>query len=608
MQKTYDITYITNLISMWQTQSKNEFWLNKKESTLSALNELGKTALDFNEEESDFLLIFYTNFSDGNPRSTKILELGEKYNHAEYFFIKQFFDNNIMLCYNDFIFKDAILTNKDVFEGQKDVCVSDVLKGKDKDIISLYVFIENIAKHYNEFCNDREKKDIFKKKLIKFYSSLYKLFLAGGDSLLKGFFNLVLHNQPFIFVELTKKCYQTDSFDKINTLFSDENALNCQTKDGENFEIVNGEILSEFVSLISIKNEAIRSCVLSKKSKEIFESIFGQQINDFASFCVKSKEFVTNFTPYPDVALSDEDKYLYSSLFFNYMNSFEEELSGKNIIYYGPIGTGKTQKVLEVLNIKNPKNDKFRFVSFHKNYKYEDVIDGFVGDKFVNGEFKQLCIEAMKNPEEEYYFIVDNINTVDLNDIFGEAIDLIANKYDEKLPNTYIRSKNSHIIDSFDDAQKEKYSVLIKDGYSYFAVPKNLFIIGSIRGYNGFDKIYPSIISGFEWIKLECNYNLIQSHLTSKGIKNAMSYAKLCKTLNNYITNDLKLGQYSELGHNIYMAIEKYNINGLIGEYHLTKFFDEHIEPILRSLAGNNQEVEQEITRYIKVAKDIFKL
>lgn len=598
---------IKSLVELYKKKSKDEIYINKKDEILNSLKGLKDTIESFNDQEMEFLQTFYVEFSDGDPRTSKILTLGERYEHAEYFFINKFFDNNFSNFYTNFVFKNTLYNNKNSFMNLSNVCVKDVLKNEDKDVVSLYIFIENVAKHFNDFCKDREKKDKFKVKLISLYNLLYTLFYATNEKLLRNYFPLILHNQPLMVIEFVKECLGADSFEKINHLFNEETRLNSYLKDEENFACIDDEFFNELVSLIAMENENLRSCIYSKKSVDLLGVLFNKEIKNFEDFKEICKKFIDEYKPFLSDNAKDEEKYIYASLFFCFISQFEQETSGKNIIFYGSIGTGKTQKILEFINLKKLREDQFRFVSFHKNYKYEDVMDGFVNSNFVNGDFKQLCIDAMKNEKDEYYYFVDNINGVDIDEVFGEALELMHQRFDKNNPTSYIRTKNSHIIDTFEKVQREKFSVFTNKSYSYFTIPKNVFIIASIKGNMGFNKISPALIDCFEWKRLDCNYNLIISYLSEKGIKNAQAYAKLCKLLNNYLVNDLKLGQYCELGHNIYIRIEKYNPNGVITETQLSEFFDSYLEPIIRSIAKNNQEVEQDISRYIKISKDIFK-
>jgi 5-methylcytosine-specific restriction protein B len=78
---------------------------------------------------------------------------------------------------------------------------------------------------------------------------------------------------------------------------------------------------------------------------------------------------------------------------------------------------------------------RYRVVTFHPSYSYEDFIRGIrpVTDeetgttqfRLVDGIFKQICDEARANPEKRYALFIDEINRANISKVFGELITLI---------------------------------------------------------------------------------------------------------------------------------------------------------------------------------------
>ena len=132
---------IESLVASWKNHNKNQFWLKKQTAISKYLGEIKRCLASFDETENEFLQTLYINLSDGNLRSCKILSLGEKFAHAEYFFMDQYFDSNISAFYYDFAFKDRIVGKKELFPKNFVKSVDSVLSGEDKNIVSLYVFI-----------------------------------------------------------------------------------------------------------------------------------------------------------------------------------------------------------------------------------------------------------------------------------------------------------------------------------------------------------------------------------------------------------------------------------------------------------------------------------
>ena len=137
-------------------------------------------------------------------------------------------------------------------------------------------------------------------------------------------------------------------------------------------------------------------------------------------------------------------------------------LNKKNVILQGAPGVGKTfaakRLAYSIMGVKDP--NRVMMVQFHQSYSYEDFIMGFrpseKGFELKYGAFYNFCKEAEIDSENEYFFIIDEINRGNLSKIFGELFMLIeSNKRGVELQLLYSDEK--------------------------FSVPSNVYIIGMMN-------------------------------------------------------------------------------------------------------------------------------
>ena len=104
--------------------------------------------------------------------------------------------------------------------------------------------------------------------------------------------------------------------------------------------------------------------------------------------------------------------------------------------------------------------ERVMMVQFHQSYSYEDFIMGFrpstTGFELKKGAFYNFCKKAEIDSDNDYFFIIDEINRGNLSKIFGELFMLIEN-----------------------DKRGISLQLLYSD--EKFAVPKNVYIIGMMN-------------------------------------------------------------------------------------------------------------------------------
>ena len=261
----------------------------------------------------------------------------------------------------------------------------------------------------------------------------------------------------------------------------------------------------------------------------------------------------------------------------------------KNIIYYGAPGTGKTKFVKDCLDILDPNRARTEWIQFHGGFEYEDFIDGIkpIGIQngnlnlaLTNGVFKEFCLKAAQNADENFFFIVDEINRADIAAVFGETLSLLEENYRGES----IKTKN--------------YTLSKQE----FSIPSNIYFIGMMNDVDkSIDCFDLALRRRFAWVLMECDYEVVEN-ATDKA------YKTKCKNLNQYITgktyelngkqeqDGLNLGRAYEIGHSYFLKKETTDEK---------EIWARHIEPILREYI-RTQFGDGEVEKKLKMAKKIF--
>ena len=276
-----------------------------------------------------------------------------------------------------------------------------------------------------------------------------------------------------------------------------------------------------------------------------------KRLTDITPYTDYIEKLITIFTPdelddvdtqpevdYPEYSSADflSDVYMSEQDYETLVNVLKMK---KNIILQGAPGVGKTftakRLAYSIIGAKNP--DRVQMIQFHQSYSYEDFIEGYRptenGFTIKKGSFYKFCKLAEDDDENDYFFIIDEINRGNLSKIFGELFMLI---------------------------EKDKRGIELQLLYSdeNFSVPANVYIIGMMNTADrSLAMLDYALRRRFSFFTMKPGFNTIgfqtyQDSLKSDAFKKLIS---CIKQLNSKIAADISLGEGFCIGHSYFCGL-----------------------------------------------------
>ena len=195
--------------------------------------------------------------------------------------------------------------------------------------------------------------------------------------------------------------------------------------------------------------------------------------------------------------------------------------------------------------MKEIDNERLETVQFHQSYSYDDFVRGYrpaagKAGNFVlqNGVFYEFCQKAVKDPDREYVFIIDEINRGNLSQIFGELLMLI--EHDKRgpefaIPLTYRNEDEPH-----------------------FFVPSNLYVIGLMNlADRSLAMVDYALRRRFVFVTLKPQFEseLFRQWLLERSMdaELAQLIMERMSELNREIREDPLLGENYQIGHSFFL-------------------------------------------------------
>ena len=236
----------------------------------------------------------------------------------------------------------------------------------------------------------------------------------------------------------------------------------------------------------------------------------------------------------------------------------------KNIILQGAPGVGKTfvakRLAYSMMGIKDVS--RVKLVQFHQSYSYEDFIEGYrpsgAGFELVKGAFYSFCKKAAEDEENDYFFIIDEINRGNLSKICGELFMLIeSDKRGSELQLLYSRE--------------------------LFYVPRNVHIIGMMNTADrSLAMLDYALRRRFAFVELRPAFDSDGFLEYCAGLDNPKfkDLVRVVKSLNLAISEDESLGEGFCIGHSYFCNMKPENCTDValasIVEYELIPMLKEY--------------------------------
>lgn len=397
----------------------------------------------------------------------------------------------------------------------------------------------------------------------------------------------------------------------INWRMYDGFSLNCTIRTGAQSHFSGANYIHYFHLNINPEfDESDKVAKLVIKNSKDGKEILSKDVNDLGLNDVEVNESLKSFFEEYQTMIKKEKECLLQK-----PEGKEKNDGGKgspiehrrNQILYGPPGTGKTynsvvravaicenrklsdieqENYSDVLQRYNElkENGYIEFITFHQSYGYEEFIQGIkpaVADngqvvyKVEDGIFKAFCDNA-KGDENNYVFIIDEINRGNVSKIFGELITLIE------------ESKRI-------GKDEEKYVKLPYTGEE-FGVPDNVYILGTMNTADrSLVQLDAALRRRFRFIEMMPEAGLLTQEVKDENGKvTEIKLKDLLTDINERIC--ALIDREHQIGHSYFMKVKtiddlretfQYEIIPLLQEY----FYDDY-ENILQVL--NNQLIIKE--------------
>ena len=262
---------------------------------------------------------------------------------------------------------------------------------------------------------------------------------------------------------------------------------------------------------------------------------------------------------------------------------------GESVIYYGIPGSGKSYYIKNKI-LDGVPEENFERVTFYPEYTYYDFVgqklpkDDGTGLQFEAGPFTRILEKALKNKQEHYYLIIEEMNRGNAQAIFGDIFQLL----DRDINGNSVYATTNYAVSQY---LKSKG---INSKENKIIIPSNLTIIATI---NTSDQNVFNLDTAFgrRW-----QYEIFGEEQT-KGINNIYSKGKIIG-IDGFTWNEIR----EKINDKILKSEEIFNAEDKrMGLYYIDKECLSEGEETEELKATSRKKFANKIFRYLWT--DVFK-
>lgn len=230
---------------------------------------------------------------------------------------------------------------------------------------------------------------------------------------------------------------------------------------------------------------------------------------------------------------------------------------GKNIIYYGAPGTGKSYSINNIIketysdyDAAKDNNDNIFRVTLHPEYTYTDFVGQLlphsddqknVNYQFTPGIFTNALKQAEDHKDEKIYLVLEEMSRANVAAVFGDLFQLLDRK----------NGSSEYAINN-----EEIAKIVYKDPKHKVIIPSNMTILGTV---NTSDQNVFVMDTAFKR-RFDWKYVSTDAGADSEDFKNKnnpkidigdgidASWKDLYQALNRFIVGDLGLSEDKQIG------------------------------------------------------------